>query len=66
MPHSAPPAPRSGLPYHVGNVIPEESSLLVATVAKFNNWFGIDVKLNTEVGAWRAGKGRRWQGCRME
>lgn len=27
-----------GLPYHVGGVIPEESSLLVANAAKFNNW----------------------------
>ncbi|EFN54835.1 hypothetical protein CHLNCDRAFT_48889 [Chlorella variabilis] len=38
-----------GLPYHVGGVIPEESSLLVANVAKFNNWFNVDVKINTEV-----------------
>lgn len=26
----------------MGNVIPEENSLLVASVAKFNNWFGAD------------------------
>lgn len=38
-----------GLPYHVGGVIPEESSLLVASAAKFKNWFNVEVKENTEV-----------------
>lgn len=38
-----------GLPYHVGGVIPEESSLLVASAAKFNNWFNVKVQENTEV-----------------
>ncbi|KAL4458974.1 hypothetical protein ABPG75_013839 [Micractinium tetrahymenae] len=38
-----------GLPYHVGGVIPEESSLLVANAAKFNNWFNVQVKENKEV-----------------
>jgi NADPH-dependent 2,4-dienoyl-CoA reductase/sulfur reductase-like enzyme len=38
-----------GLPYHIGGVIPEESSLLVASAAKFNNWFNVKVQENTEV-----------------
>lgn len=38
-----------GLPYAVGDVIKEESKLLVANAAKFNNWFNIDVKESTEV-----------------
>lgn len=50
---SLPPARalQCGLPYHVGGVIPEESSLLVASAAKFNNWFNVDVKESTEVRA---------------
>lgn len=30
--------PLGGLPYHVGDVIPEEPKLLVANAAKFRNW----------------------------
>mmetsp|Transcript_20799 Transcript_20799/g.52880 ORF Transcript_20799/g.52880 Transcript_20799/m.52880 type:complete len:603 (-) Transcript_20799:157-1965(-) len=38
-----------GLPYHVSGVIAEEAKLLVATPAKFNNWFNIKVRESTEV-----------------
>ncbi|KAG2502006.1 hypothetical protein HYH03_000502 [Edaphochlamys debaryana] len=38
-----------GLPYYVGEVIKEQSSLLVANAAKFNKWFNIAVKESTEV-----------------
>jgi NADPH-dependent 2,4-dienoyl-CoA reductase/sulfur reductase-like enzyme/rhodanese-related sulfurtransferase len=37
-----------GLPYHVGGVIPEESSLLVATEQMFRAVFRIDVRTNCE------------------
>ena len=37
-----------GLPYHVGGVIPEESSLLVATADTFRNQFAIDARTNCE------------------
>ena len=37
-----------GLPYHVGGVIPEESSLLVATEQMFRAVFGVDVRTRCE------------------
>ncbi|PNH00673.1 Coenzyme A disulfide reductase [Tetrabaena socialis] len=37
-----------GLPYYVGEVIKEQSSLLVANAAKFDRWFNVVVKENTE------------------
>jgi NADPH-dependent 2,4-dienoyl-CoA reductase/sulfur reductase-like enzyme len=37
-----------GLPYHVGGVIPQESSLLVASEATFRNQFAIDVRTRCE------------------
>ena len=40
-----------GLPYHVGGVIPEESSLLVATEQMFRAVFNVDVRTNCEVTA---------------
>lgn len=38
-----------GLPYHVGGVIPEESSLLVATEQMFRAVFAVDCRTNCEV-----------------
>lgn len=40
-----------GLPYHVGNVIKKESSLLVATPQMFKSWFNIDVRTHNEATA---------------
>ncbi len=40
-----------GLPYYVGDVIPEESDLLVATPQYFKERFNIDVRVNSEVTA---------------
>lgn len=40
-----------GLPYHVGGVIPEASSLLLASPDTFRDKFGIDVQIRTEVTA---------------
>ena len=37
-----------GLPYHVGGVIPEESSLLVATADMFKAQFKVDARTNCE------------------
>jgi NADPH-dependent 2,4-dienoyl-CoA reductase/sulfur reductase-like enzyme/rhodanese-related sulfurtransferase len=37
-----------GLPYHVGGVIPKESSLLVASEQLFRSQFAIDVRTNCE------------------
>jgi len=37
-----------GLPYHVGGVIPEESSLLVATADMFKALFKVDARTNCE------------------
>jgi NADPH-dependent 2,4-dienoyl-CoA reductase/sulfur reductase-like enzyme/rhodanese-related sulfurtransferase len=37
-----------GLPYHVGGVIPEEKSLLVANERTFREQFAIDVRVNCE------------------
>ena len=37
-----------GLPYHVGGVIPEESSLLVATAEMFKALFKVDARTNCE------------------
>ena len=37
-----------GLPYHVGGVIPEESSLLLATEQTFRAMFGIEVRTGCE------------------
>ena len=38
-----------GLPYHVGNVIPEESKLLVASAELFRSQFNIDARTRCEV-----------------
>ncbi len=38
-----------GLPYYVGNVIKDESNLLMATPELFKNRFNIDVRLESEV-----------------
>ena len=38
-----------GLPYHVGGVIAQESSLLVANEQTFRDQFNIDVRTNSEV-----------------
>lgn len=38
-----------GLPYHVGGVIPEESSLLVATEQMFKGFFNVEVRTRCEV-----------------
>lgn len=38
-----------GLPYYIGDVIKEQSSLLVANAAKFNKWFNVNVQEGTEV-----------------
>ena len=38
-----------GLPYHVGGVIPEESSLLVASEQMFRSVFNVDVRTRCEV-----------------
>ena len=38
-----------GLPYYVGNIITEESNLLVATPDLFRQRFNIDIRLRTEV-----------------
>lgn len=38
-----------GLPYHVGNVIPQESSLLLASPELFHDRFNISVKVHHEV-----------------
>ena len=40
-----------GLPYFIGNVIPDERSLLVATREMFHEHFNIDVYTETEVTA---------------
>jgi NADPH-dependent 2,4-dienoyl-CoA reductase/sulfur reductase-like enzyme/rhodanese-related sulfurtransferase len=37
-----------GLPYHVGGVIPEESSLLVATEARFRDFYAIEARTRCE------------------
>jgi NADPH-dependent 2,4-dienoyl-CoA reductase/sulfur reductase-like enzyme len=37
-----------GLPYHVGGVIPEESSLLVATEQTFRSMFDVEVRSGCE------------------
>jgi len=38
-----------GLPYHVGDVIPEESKLLVASAELFRSQFGVDARTRNEV-----------------
>ncbi len=38
-----------GLPYHVGDVIPDESELLLSSPEKFKERFDIDVRVNHEV-----------------
>ncbi|HEY40733.1 MAG TPA: FAD-dependent oxidoreductase [Dehalococcoidia bacterium] len=40
-----------GLPYYVGDVIPDENDLLVATPQYFRERFNIDVRVNSEVTA---------------
>ncbi len=42
------PTPTAGLPYHVGGVIEQESSLLVFTAQMFRAMFAIDARANTE------------------
>ena len=37
-----------GLPYHVGGVIPQESSLLVANEQVFRGLYGLEVRTNCE------------------
>lgn len=37
-----------GLPYHLGGVIPTRENLLVMTAAKFQGWFNIDVRTESE------------------
>jgi NADPH-dependent 2,4-dienoyl-CoA reductase/sulfur reductase-like enzyme/rhodanese-related sulfurtransferase len=37
-----------GLPYHIGDIIKKETSLLVASEATFRNQFAIDVRTNCE------------------
>jgi NADPH-dependent 2,4-dienoyl-CoA reductase/sulfur reductase-like enzyme/rhodanese-related sulfurtransferase len=37
-----------GLPYHIGGVIEQESSLLVSSVATFRDWFAVDARTNCE------------------
>jgi NADPH-dependent 2,4-dienoyl-CoA reductase/sulfur reductase-like enzyme len=37
-----------GLPYHVGNVIEKESSLLIGSEQMFKGMFGIDCRINCE------------------
>ncbi len=38
-----------GLPYHIGDVIQKEDSLMVATPGLFKKRFNVDVRLNSEV-----------------
>ncbi|MFW9876692.1 MAG: FAD/NAD(P)-binding oxidoreductase, partial [Candidatus Thorarchaeota archaeon] len=38
-----------GLPYYVGNIIKERSSLELVTPRQFKSWFNIDVRINNEV-----------------
>ena len=38
-----------GLPYHIGNVIPEQDDLLLMTPELMNNRFDIDVRIRNEV-----------------
>ena len=38
-----------GLPYHIGNIIPERESLIVQTPEKFKNRFRVDVRTFSEV-----------------
>lgn len=40
-----------GLPYHVGNVIPDEDDLLVQTVKGMSRRFRLDIRTNSEVTA---------------
>lgn len=38
-----------GLPYHIGDVIPEREKLLVVTPTDFNAMFNVDTRINNEV-----------------
>ncbi len=38
-----------GLPYHIGGVIEKREKLLVQTVKGMKAWYGIDVRVRTEV-----------------
>ena len=38
-----------GLPYYVGNLIKEKSSLELVSPRRFKSWFNIDVRVNNEV-----------------
>lgn len=37
-----------GLPYYIGEVIQERENLFVMTPEKFQNWFNVDVRVNSE------------------
>ena len=45
-----------GLPYHLGGVIPERSSLFVMPEKKFKAWFNVDVRTQNEAVALNRGK----------
>ena len=47
-----------GLPYHLGGVIPERSSLFVMPEKKFKAWFNVDVRTQNEAVALNRGKKR--------
>ena len=57
-----------GLPYHVGGVIPEESSLLVATAEMFKGLFKVDARTRCEAIAIspedKTGTSRTWRAAR--
>ncbi len=38
-----------GLPYHIGDVIPDRDKLLVVTPDEFNDMFSVDTRINNEV-----------------
>ncbi len=38
-----------GLPYHIGKVIPDRESLIVATPEMFESWFNVDVRIENRV-----------------
>jgi NADPH-dependent 2,4-dienoyl-CoA reductase/sulfur reductase-like enzyme/peroxiredoxin family protein/rhodanese-related sulfurtransferase/TusA-related sulfurtransferase len=38
-----------GLPYHIGDVIPDRDKLLVVTPDEFNDMFSVDTRVNNEV-----------------
>ena len=52
-----------GLPYHVGGVIEQESSLLVATEQMFRAIFAIDCRTRERSGSGSRKARRSWRGC---